>query len=152
VDVATGKLRQISPADMYVYEYDWSPDGMRFVTTAARGNGDDNWYIAQIYSIAAAGGEMKSIYTPPIDSQVAIPAWSPDGKSVAFISGIMSDEPVVGGDIIVVPAEGGEAKDITPGMKASASWLTWMPGGNKILFGEEVDGESGVATRRFTGQ
>ncbi len=146
VDVATGKLRQISPADMYVYEYDWSPDGKRFVTTAAHGNGDNNWYIAQIYTIPAAGGEMKSIYKPPIDSQIAVPAWSPDGKSVAFISGIMSDEPAVGGDIFIVPAEGGEAKNITPGMKASASWLTWMSTGTKILFGEEVDGESGVAT------
>ncbi len=146
VDVATGRLRQISPADMYVYEYDWAPDGKRFVTTAAHGNGDNNWYIAQIYTVPAAGGEMKSIYKPPVDSQIAIPAWSPDGKSVAFISGIMSDEPAIGGDIFVVPAEGGEAKNITPGMKASASWLTWLPGGAKILFGEDVDGESGVAT------
>src|SRR5580693_7067930 len=32
VDVATGKLRQISPADTYVYEYDWSPDGLRFAS------------------------------------------------------------------------------------------------------------------------
>ena len=53
VDVATGKLRQISPADMYVYEYAWSPDGKRFVTTAAHGNGDNNWYIAQIYTLPA---------------------------------------------------------------------------------------------------
>jgi dipeptidyl aminopeptidase/acylaminoacyl peptidase len=144
-DVASGKLRQISPADMYVYEYAWSPDGKSFVTTAAHGNGDNNWYIAQIYTIPAAGGDMKSIYKPPIDSQIAVPAWSPDGKSVAFISGIMSDEPAVGGDIFIVPAEGGEAKNITPGMKASASWLTW-PAGGKILFGEDADGESGVAT------
>src|SRR5437899_10147352 len=146
VDVATGKLRQISPADMYVYEYDWSPDGKRFVTTAAHGNGDNNWYIAQIYTIPAAGGEMKSIYKPPIDSQIAIPAWSPDGKSIAFISGIMSDEPAVGGDIFILPAEGGEAKNITSGMKASASWLTWLHNGGRILFGEDVDGESGIAT------
>jgi dipeptidyl aminopeptidase/acylaminoacyl peptidase len=146
IDVGSGKLRQISPADMYVYEYDWSPDGERFVTTAAHGNGDNNWYIAQIYTIPAVGGEMKSIYKPPSDSQIAVPAWSPDGKSVAFISGIMSDEPAVGGDIFIVPAEGGEAKNITRGMKASASWLTWMSGGAKILFGEDVDGESGIAT------
>ena len=145
VDAAGGKLRQISPADMYVYEYAWSPDGKSFVTTAAHGNGDNNWYVAQIYTVPAAGGEMKSIYTPPIDSQIAVPGWSPDGKSVAFVSGIMSDEPAVGGDIFIVPAEGGAARNITPGMKASASWLTW-PADGKILFGEDVDGESGVAT------
>jgi dipeptidyl aminopeptidase/acylaminoacyl peptidase len=115
------------------------------VTTAAHGNGDNNWYIAQIYTIDAAGGAMQSIYKPNIDSQIANPAWSPDGKSVAFIAGLMSDEPVVGGDIFVVPMQGGEARNVTPGMKASASWLTWANGG-KMLFGQEVDGESGLAT------
>ncbi|HWF05927.1 MAG TPA: hypothetical protein VHA06_19725 [Candidatus Angelobacter sp.] len=34
VNVASGKTSQISPADMYVYEYDWSPDSKSFVTTA----------------------------------------------------------------------------------------------------------------------
>ena len=143
VDAAGGKLNQISPPDMYVYEFDWSPDSTRFVTTAAHGNGDNNWYIAEIYTVSASGGDMKSIYKPTL--QVANPAWSPDGRSVAFISGLMSDEPSVGGDVYVVPAEGGEARNITPEMKASASWLTWT-GPQTILFGEDVDGESGVAT------
>src|SRR5262249_19563755 len=101
IDAGGGKLRQISPLDVYVYEYDWSPDGKRFVTTAAHGNGDNNWYIAQLYTLDAAGGEMKSIYKPPL--QIAVPASSPDGKSVAFIEGLMSDEPSVGGDIFVIP-------------------------------------------------
>lgn len=138
-----GNLRQISPSDMYVYEYDWSPDGKRFVTTAAPGNGDDNWYIAQLYTLDAAGGEMKSIYKPKL--QIAVPAWSRDGKSVAFIEGLMSDEPSVGGDIFVVTASGGEATNITPEMKASASWLTWT-GDGKVLFGEWIDGGAGLAS------
>jgi dipeptidyl aminopeptidase/acylaminoacyl peptidase len=143
VDANGGNVRQISPADMYVYEFDWSPDGKRFVTTAAPGNGDDNWYIAQLYTLDASGGPLKSIYKPPL--QIAVPAWSPDGKSVAFIEGLMSDEPSVGGDVFVVPAEGGEARNLTPGMKASASWLTWRRDG-KILFGEWVDGGAGLVT------
>ncbi|HEY6384396.1 MAG TPA: hypothetical protein VIX91_01800, partial [Candidatus Acidoferrum sp.] len=56
IDVATAKLEQISPADTYIYEYDWSPDGLRFAVTAALGNGDNNWYIAELYTLDAATG------------------------------------------------------------------------------------------------
>src|SRR6202790_1562221 len=143
VDVATGKLRQISPADTYVYEYDWSPDGLRFAVTAAAGNGDNNWWIAELYTLDAATGLMKSIYKPPL--QIANPAWSPDGQRIAFIGGLMSDEPSVGGDIFTIAATGGEARNITPEMKASASWLAWTSQEN-IIFGEYLEGDSGVAT------
>jgi dipeptidyl aminopeptidase/acylaminoacyl peptidase len=143
VDVASGKLQQISPADIYVYEYSWSPDGKRFVATAAHGNGDNNWYIAGLYTVDATGGELKSVYKPPL--QIANPAWSPDGKAIAFIAGLMSDEPSVGGDIFTVNEAGGEPRNLTPGMKASASWLTWTAE-RGILFGEYVEGDAAVAT------
>ncbi|MGC1089981.1 MAG: S9 family peptidase, partial [Candidatus Acidiferrum sp.] len=142
VDVATGKLRQISPADTYIYEYDWSPDGRRFAVTAALGNGDDNWFIAELYTLDAASGLMKSIYKPSM--QISNPAWSPDGQRIAFIGGLMSDEASVGGDIYTIPAIGGDATDITPDMKASASWLSWTPEEN-IIFGEYLEGDSGLA-------
>jgi dipeptidyl aminopeptidase/acylaminoacyl peptidase len=143
VDVATTKLDQISPADTYIYEYEWSPDGLRFAVTAALGNGDNNWYIAELYTLDAATGLMKSIYKPPL--QIANPAWSPDGQRIAFIGGLMSDEPSVGGDIFTIAATGGEATNITPDMKASASWLTWTSGGH-IVYGEYLEGDSALAT------
>jgi dipeptidyl aminopeptidase/acylaminoacyl peptidase len=144
VDVATTEFRQISPADIYIYEYDWSPDSARFAVIAARGNGDSNWYIASLYTLDAGPlGLMKPIYKPPL--QIANPAWSPDGKKIAFIAGLMSDEPSVGGDVFTIPANGGEATNLTPEMKASANWLTWTPEG-KIIFGETVEGDAGVAT------
>ena len=142
IDVASGQVRQLSPADMYVYEYDWSPDSKSFAVTAAHGEGDANWYVAQLYTLPADGGDMKLIYKPPL--QIAVPRWSPDGSNIAFIAGIMSDEGSTGGDIYVVPAAGGAAKIVTPEMKASAGGLWWQST-RKILFSEIVDGEVGLA-------
>jgi dipeptidyl aminopeptidase/acylaminoacyl peptidase len=140
IEVATGKLRQISPADTYIYEYDWAPDGLRFVVTAALGNGDNNWWIAELSTLDATSGLMKSIYKPKL--QIARPAWSPDGQSVAFIEGLMSDEDSVGGDVHVIPAAGGQPKNVTPEMKASASALAWTSAG--IIFGAYVEGDAGI--------
>jgi dipeptidyl aminopeptidase/acylaminoacyl peptidase len=143
VDLSTGAVSQVSPADLYVYEYDWSPDGARFVASAAHGSGDNNWFVAQLYTIDAATGKTTSILKPSM--QIEKPRWSPDGQTVAFIGGLMSDEGVTGGDIYSVAAAGREARNLTPGMKASASWLAWAASGKQILFTEHVDGGCGVA-------
>ena len=119
VDLASGRVRLVSPSDLYVYEYDWSPDGKAVVGTGAYGPGDDNHYIAQLYTINLESGKATSIYKP--DLQITAPRWSPDGKQIAFIGGLMAG---FGGgntgDVWVIPAEGGRAQDLTPEMKASA--------------------------------
>jgi len=144
VDVASGRVRQVSPADLYIYEYDWSPDGKKFAATAAHGAGDANWWVAQITAIDIATGDTQFLCKPPF--QIAQPHWSPDGKTIAFIGGIMSDEGSTGGEIYAIPASGGKVRDLTPGMQASASTLAWLPSPEKILFTEQIDGSIGIAT------
>jgi dipeptidyl aminopeptidase/acylaminoacyl peptidase len=148
IDLSTGTLAQISPADMYVYEYDWTPDGRHWVATAAHGAGDANWYVAKLYSISSQSGDMREIYAPKW--QIAEPHVSPDGKQVAFIEGLMSDEGVTGGDIFVVPFSGGTTRNITPKINSSPSALTWI-GSSEILFAQNADGESGIAKLRASG-
>ena len=143
IDVVSGEVKQVSPPDMYVYEYDWAPDGKSWAVSAAKGSGDNNWWIARLYTVDAISGTMREILKPKL--QVAVPRFSPDGQSIAYISGIMSDQGSTGGDIFVVPVSGGEARNLTPGMKASATWLKWT-GPNQILFTENIDGNSGIAT------
>jgi dipeptidyl aminopeptidase/acylaminoacyl peptidase len=142
VDVGSGKVRQLSPLDMYVYQYDWSPDGKSFAAISARGAGDSNWYVAELYTLSAATGELKPVYKPSL--QIAVPRWSPDGKTIAFIGGLMSDEGSIGGDVFTVSTSGGDARNVTPGIAASPSWLYWESPG-KILFAENIDGQQGVS-------
>ena len=143
VDPATGRVRELSPSDLFVYEFEWSPDGSTFAAIGAHGSGDDNWWVAELFTISVDSGETRSIHKPK--RQIAEPHWSPDGQSVAFIGGLMSDEGQIGGDIYVVPAAGGEARNLTPEMKASASSLRWVRQ-NSLLFSEHIDGQSGIAS------
>lgn len=149
VDLASGQMSQISPADMYVYEYDWSPDGKSFALTAAHGEGDSNWYVAGLYTLERASQKMKLVYQPKL--QMAHPQWSPDGKNIAFIGGLMSDESVTGGDIYVVSAEGGEAKDVTPEIAASPASLRWKSE-DEIEFAENIDGDAGIGEVNLSSQ
>jgi dipeptidyl aminopeptidase/acylaminoacyl peptidase len=148
VDASSGNFRAVSPADMYVYEYDWAPDSKGFVVTAAQGDGDNNWWIAQLFRLEL-DGKMRPIYTPA--EQVANPRYAPDGKTVAFIQGVMSDQGVTGGDVYVVPASGGEARNLTVAMPASASWLSWSSS-SKVLFTALADGDSAVNTVTMDGK
>ncbi len=142
-DVATGGVRQVSPADLYVYDYDWSPDGGSFAAEAAKGSGTNNYWIAELYVVAAGTGQARSVWKPPL--QIACPRFSPDGTSIAVIHGLMSDEGLTGGDIWTVPASGGQPKNLTPELKASATALFWRPSG-EILFQECIDGNQGIAS------
>src|SRR5208283_2658325 len=77
VDLATKQLTQVTVPDVYTYEYDWMPDSKGWAAIAAHGSGDNNWWIARLYTIDAANGQMREIYKPKW--QIADPHVSPDG-------------------------------------------------------------------------
>jgi dipeptidyl aminopeptidase/acylaminoacyl peptidase len=120
-----GSLRWASPPELYVYEYDWLPEGKGFVATAAPGNGDDSWWVAKLYQFSARGAPQV-LYAPrEATQQLADPKVSRDGRTVAFIAGIMSDFGSTGGDVYTLPIEGGVPTDLTPAIRGSAAALAW---------------------------
>jgi dipeptidyl aminopeptidase/acylaminoacyl peptidase len=128
-----GKLRWASPADLFVYEYDWRADGRGFVGTAAPGDGDNNWWVAKLYAFDGASGQARVLYAATsAQQQLATPKVSRDGKRVAFIAGIMSDFGPTGGDIYTLPLAGGTAINITPRWPASATAIHWGCNGHLI--------------------
>jgi Tol biopolymer transport system component len=129
VPAAGGDVRLVSPADTFIYEYDWTPDGRGFVVTSAQGNGDNNWWVATLGYVDADQGRLRVIAAPKM--QMNMPHVSPDGRTVAFIGGLMSDFGAVGGDVWTVPLAGGEPVDVTQGVKGSFNGIAWRGGAGR---------------------
>jgi dipeptidyl aminopeptidase/acylaminoacyl peptidase len=131
-----GTLHWSSPPDLFVYEYDWRPNGAGFVGTAAPGDGDNHWWIAKLYAFDEVTGAARVIHAPlSPQQQLAQPTVSKDGKYVAFIAGIMSDFGATGGEAYVLPLDqpGAKAADITPRWPATIMSLAWACDGRHLL-------------------
>lgn len=132
VNVDTRQLEPVTPKDCHVFEYAWSPDGKRLVILASpHPNPAEGWYSAQLHIVDLATGNVQRLCTMP--HQIGRLSWSPDGAEVAFVSGVMSDEGNVSGEVYAVPASGGKARCITPDLDHSITWLDWRDDG--ILYG-----------------
>ena len=139
-----GPVRLLGATDLNVYEFDWSPDGRRFAVTAAHGSGDDNWWLAELDVIDADSGGVTTLLRPSV--QMASPRWSGDGRQIAYIGGIMSDEGITGGDVYAIAAGGGEPSDITPDLKASVQTISWNGSYSRIVATEFAAGEEVLAS------
>jgi dipeptidyl aminopeptidase/acylaminoacyl peptidase len=136
-------MKVITSGDLYVYEYDWAPSGKELVVSQARGSGNNNWWVAKLSVVDAASGAIRDIAAPK--HQIAGPRWSPDGNSIAYIGGLMSDQGVTGGDLFLVAAAGGLPRDLTPKLKSSIASFSWT-GSDAMLTVGYAQGSSQVAT------
>jgi dipeptidyl aminopeptidase/acylaminoacyl peptidase len=148
VDVASGATRQIT-GDVQVWEFDWAPDG-GFALLVAAEPYEWSWFIARLARVGPEGGMPETTYTVP-EKQFGCPRVSPDGAQLAFLSCIWSDRSTNEGDVFVMPAVGGEARNLTEGYGGSIGWIEWSPDGGALDYigyedGEAVIGRIDVAT------
>jgi dipeptidyl aminopeptidase/acylaminoacyl peptidase len=162
VDATTGTGNWLSPATLHVYEFAFAPNSAEIAYIAANPPGENNWWIAKLYSEPLTSGEPHVVLDPttipgPLHGlQIAVPRYSPDGKQIAFIGGLMSDQGSTGGDVYVIDAAQSGAKpatppDITPSIDGTACWEVWLSD-NRIGIVEDHSGRTllpdyDVATR-----
>jgi dipeptidyl aminopeptidase/acylaminoacyl peptidase len=171
VRVANGANGWLTPSDLHAYEFTWAPNSQSIAFVAAPPPGENTWWTAKLYTkqlgplaTDCLGGGSCS-YDGPLEGftqavldtskvsgplhglQIAVPRFSPDGKQIAFIGGIMSDQGSTGGDIYVIPVTGlkpGEQpKDVTPSRPASPAWIAWRDN-HSLLISEHTGGSSHI--------
>lgn len=145
LNVTSGDLRALTPDGYHVHEFAWSPDGARLAVIATQGDATPSgWYRAQLYVVETAGDEpglMRQI--GKATRQICAVTWSPDSQQIAYLTSIISDQPLWQGDVCVVDAAGGEPRQITPpDLPLSFTKLDWIEPGRMVYSARQLDGTS----------
>lgn len=138
VDAASGSARELSPEGLHVYDFDWAPDGSWLALEAVHGSGTNDYWIAQLWRLETRSGEARPLWKPSL--QLASPRVAPDGRGVAVIQGLMSDEGSNGGEVWLVAADGSGGRNLTPGLPSSARSLHWRSAGELWLLESRAGG------------
>ncbi len=166
LDLDTKKPIQFTSGEKNASNPRWSPKGDRILFTSNRpslGDPEEDKKKPQLFILPTDGGEARQV--TKVDEAVQNPAWSPDGKSILFLSDVFKGEKAEGSDvkiirrikykrdgkgyrvgmyphIFVVQAKGGKAKQLTDGL-FDIETATWAPDSTRIAFvtirGEDAD-------------
>src|SRR5438309_1950095 len=116
----------------------WSPGSKTVALLSTAGEKEQR----QLWSVNADGSNPRKL--SQLKGYAARPRWSPDGKSIAFIEGLMSDEGFHGGDLFTISADGHDILNRTEKRKRSVSSLFWLTA-DRILVTEVVGGGSAIS-------
>ena len=122
----------------------WSPDGKRIAFVSYRDgkvHAIHGWPTSEIYVMDADGGNPQNLTNNSDDD--FHPAWSPDGKRIAFTSykdGHFIGEFEITSEIYLMDADGGNQQRLTENRKNDWS-PSWSPDGERIAFSSDRKGD-----------
>ena len=112
-----------------VAEQQISPDAKWVAYTVATPDMDANRNVTNIWMVSTTGGAPQQLTQSGHDSS---PVWSPDGKTIAFLSSRGGDS-----QVYLLSLEGGEAQRLTK-LSTGADIAKWSPDGKTIAFTSSV--------------
>jgi Tol biopolymer transport system component len=153
LDVESGKTTMLTSGDYDEVLPAWSPDGKSLAFVSKRRpdfDRDNNWDLYVIDAAPRGGVAPRQLTTfegpdndPDTESR---PAWSPDGRSIAYLQGgPLKLIYYAVQKLAVVPAAGGAPRILTAGLDRNATNPVWSGDGSSISFLLEDDRTVGLA-------
>jgi Tol biopolymer transport system component/DNA-binding winged helix-turn-helix (wHTH) protein len=124
-------------AAMFPPELDWSPDGKTLAIRESKGDRAHSW----IALLSLDDLSTRQLTSPSGQDLDYGPAFSPDGKSVAFVRGIVAGRV---SDLYVVPVAGGEPRRVTFDHRAIFGQPSWTEDGRELVYQTDLAGLPGL--------
>ena len=147
-DLASGKLTQLTSGEYTESDPAWSADGRSIALISNREDEPDASYKTDLWRVAADNADRGAslVRVTNDDRAKSAPAWSPDGRSIAFLS---AEDGVYGSpQLAIVPASGGEARILTGSLDRWVNSFRYSRDGEWIYFLFEGDGGGQLARVR----
>ncbi len=151
-DLATRKARRLTTGDYDEALPAWSPDGKTIAFSSKRLADPDRSYDSNLFlvAVAATPAEPRALTTYPGEDNApnfgSYPAWSPDGKTIAYIQGGPVELFSYGVHMLaIIPATGGTPRILTGTLDRNVAQPIWTPDGKAIRVTVEDDGVERIA-------
>jgi len=133
-DVATRKAEALTPGAFDEEAPVWSPDGSQIAFIRRHGDGDiDKAPNKDLFVIDARAGAKERRLTTTTAEESGPPAWSPDGKSIAYLLGDeLKYSAYDQNRLAVIPSAGGASHTLTDALDRPVRAPRWTADG--ILF------------------
>lgn len=128
---APAAARLMTAEDLYTFQLpsdpQISPDGSQIIFCLQRVEKETEKKYTNLWLADAAGGRLRQ-FTHGKQADT-MPRWSPDGRTIAFISNRANEEQA---QIYLIPVDGGEARPLTD-LKGNFAAFEWSPDGSKLV-------------------
>ena len=133
------KRRPMQKEDLFNFNFlnggALSPDGAKALYAVNKIDADEDKEFSTLYLQDLAAGETRQMTNgKAVDASAC---WSPDGKSIAFLS----DRDGLA-QLYLLPVDGGEARQLTNFRRGIGDSLAWSPDGSKIAYSAKADREA----------
>ncbi len=148
LDVATGRLTQVTSGAYTESDAAWSPDGRRIVFVSNREQEPDASYRTDLWVVDAGNPDKGATLRRLTDDErtKSDPVFSPDGATIAFL--VAADGVYGAPQVAVMPAGGGEIRVLTAAHDRWVNAFRYSADGEWIYFAYENLGGHQVARVR----
>lgn len=117
------KFRRLTDGDFTVGSYSFSPAGDRIAFDHAPDPRSNSGYSADISMVDVTSGELRVVADNPGWDRG--PVWSPDGSELLYESALDAAVSNLPGELLIVPADGGDARMVTETLATDPSVFSW---------------------------